>query len=61
MSTYRYLTLLAVVVAALALPASAGGGAGQHHRPSTTRCSVSSFMDASQTNPQDNSVTDPPG
>ena len=28
MSTYRYLTLLAVVVAALALPASAGAAPG---------------------------------
>jgi PKD repeat protein len=60
MSTYRYLTLLAVIVAALALPASAGAAPGsiiaQDHE-------VFGFIwtDASQGNPQDNSVTVNPG
>ena len=61
MSTYRYLTLLAIVVAALALPASAGGGAGRASSPETTRSSAQLFMDASQTNPLRQHVTVNPG
>ncbi|HEX6023794.1 MAG TPA: ThuA domain-containing protein [Solirubrobacter sp.] len=60
MSTYRYISLLAFIVAALVLPASAGAAPGsfiaQDHE-------VFGFIwsDTSSTNPQDNSVTINPG
>jgi PKD repeat protein len=56
MSTYRYLSLLAFIAAALALPASAGAAPGDIIAQDHEEFGFI-FTDASQTNPQDNSVT----